>query len=626
MRLIICVLATALLAGCGASTPVYEAQRYTVEQFLDTESIRGSAFSPDESKLLFGSDRSGVYNAYAVAVTGGEAVALTESTTDNIFPVSFFPGDERMLYMADKGGNEIYHLYLRELDGAIRELTPGEENRAVFARWAHNDRSFFYQSNQRDPRFMDLYEVDVGTLQAELFFKNEGFNIGPLSRDKRYLALSKPITTSASQLFLYDAKQQQLRGLTPDNENTFYAPVDFSPDSKGLYLITDEGSEFRRLELLDLETGDSEKIYESDWDVSYGFLSHQGTYLLTATNVDARNQLRILNLETNEPLELPDLPDGDITFASFSKSEKKLRFSHNGSRSPSNLFVYDLETEKITKLTDALSAAIDPLDLVEGEVIRYPSYDGLEIPAILLKPHLKPGEKLPAIVEVHGGPGGQSRLGYAGVYQYLVNQGYVILRVNNRGSSGYGKTFYKMDDRKHGDVDLKDCVWAKKYLQSLDYVDPNRIGILGGSYGGYMVLAALAFEPDEFAVGVDLFGISNWLRTLQSTPAWWATFRKALFDELGDPETDQEYLRSISPLFHAEQISKPLIVLQGANDPRVLKVESDEIVEAVKKNGIPVEYVVFDDEGHGFTKKANRIRGYRAIREFLDKHLKAKEL
>ncbi|HEX7176609.1 MAG TPA: prolyl oligopeptidase family serine peptidase, partial [Pyrinomonadaceae bacterium] len=200
--------------------------------------------------------------------------------------------------------------------------------------------------------------------------------------------------------------------------------------------------------------------------------------------------------------------------------------------------------------------------------------------------------------------------------------GYVILGVNNRGSSGYGKTFFAADDGKHGREPLWDCIEAKKYLASLGYVDESKIGIIGGSYGGYMVLAALAFKPAEFAVGVDIFGVSNWVRTLQSIPPYWESFRKALYKEMGDPATDLENLRAISPLFHADKIRRPLIVLQGKNDPRVILPESDEIVEAVKKNNVPVEYVVFDNEGHGFTKKVNEIRANKAILEFLDKHLK----
>ncbi len=206
--------------------------------------------------------------------------------------------------------------------------------------------------------------------------------------------------------------------------------------------------------------------------------------------------------------------------------------------------------------------------------------------------------------------------------QYLVNHGYAVLGINNRGSSGYGQTYFTADDRKHGHEPLRDCVEAKAYLAAMPEIDPNRIGIIGGSYGGYMVLAALAFEPEVFAVGVDIFGVSNWLRTLESIPPYWEAERLALYQEIGDPVKDREMLKAISPVFHAEKIRRPLMVLQGQNDPRVIKPESDDIVAAVKKNGVPVEYIVFPDEGHGFTKKKNQIEGYSAILGFLDKHLK----
>jgi dipeptidyl aminopeptidase/acylaminoacyl peptidase len=300
-----------------------------------------------------------------------------------------------------------------------------------------------------------------------------------------------------------------------------------------------------------------------------------------------------------------------------------MAFYINGSRFPNNLFVYNFENQEYTQLTDTLNPEINPEDLIEAEVVRYQSFDGLEIPAIFYKPHnIKKGDKLPALVKVHGGPGGQARIRYNPTVQYLVNNGYVVIDVNNRGSSGYGKTFYKMDDKKHGEVDLDDCVEAKKFLIATGYVDEGKIGIMGGSYGGYMTLAALTFRPEAFALGVDLFGISNWIRTLESIPPWWEAQKEALYEELGDPENDRDLLRAKSPLFHSENIIKPLMVLQGANDPRVIQVESDEIVEAVRKNGVPVEYVLFEDEGHGFDNRANEIEAYKAILDFLDKHLK----
>ena len=259
-------------------------------------------------------------------------------------------------------------------------------------------------------------------------------------------------------------------------------------------------------------------------------------------------------------------------------------------------------------------------------VVRFSSYDGVTVPGVLYRPHqASPSAKVPALVLVHGGPGGQSSVGYSALTQALVNHGYAVFAINNRGSSGYGKTFFAMDDRKHGEADLGDVVASTRMLVETGYVDASRIGIIGGSYGGYMTLAALTLQPDAFKVGVDMFGISNWPRTLSSIPAWWGAFREALYAEMGDPETDSVRLRRISPLFHADRIKAPLMVLQGANDPRVLKVESDEIVAAVRRNGVPVEYVVFPDEGHGFIKKENEIAGYSQVITFLDKYLKGSD-
>jgi len=601
-----------------------EVKQYTIEQFMDTVSIFGSSFSPDEKHILFSSDETGIYNAYTVPVGGGEPTQITKSEDDTIYAISFLPKDNRILYMSDKGGNEIYHTYLREEDGTIKDLTPDEKARAVFYGWSFDEKSFFYGSNKRNPRFMDIYEMDIETFTPKMVHQNDaGYELGSISRDKRYFAFAKVITTSNSDMFLYDRNSGELKHLSPHEGDVVYNPQTFSPDSKSLYYLTDEGSEFAYLKRYDIETGQSEKIEEADWDIWYSYFSRHGKYRVVGINEDAQTVIKVYDTERNQLVRLPELPGGNITSVNISKSENIMTFYFNGSRSPNNLYVYNFETKKYTKLTDTMNPKIDALDLIDAQVIRYKSFDNLEIPAVYYKPqHIKPREKAPALVLVHGGPGGQARIGYRAVIQYLVNHGYVLIDVNNRGSSGYGKTFYKMDDKNHGEVDLDDCVEAKKFLISTGYVDENKIGIIGGSYGGYMVLAALTFRPEAFAVGVDLFGISNWVRTLQSIPPWWESFKEALYEEMGNPETDLDYLRRISPIFHYENISKPLMVLQGANDPRVLKVESDEIVEAVKKKGIPVEYVVFDDEGHGFAKKENRIKGYKAILEFLDKYLK----
>ncbi len=617
------VLVALALLGCQRSD-YREVKQYTIEQFYNTTSIFGSSFSPDEKTILFSSNKSGIYNAYTMPVAGGEATQLTDSTGNAVFALSFFPHDNRILYRSDQAGNEIWHLYVRDEDGTVQELTPGEKARAVFYGWSHDEKSFFYGSNQRDTRFMDVYEMEIEGFTSTMIYRNDaGYSLGDISNDKRYMAFVKAITTNNSEMYLYDRETKELEHLSPHEGDVNYSPEYFSTDSQSLYYLTDEGSEFTYLMSYNITSSEKEKVEEAEWDIVVASLSDNGKYRVVAINNDARTEIRVYDTTANQRVNLPRLPEGQISGLNISQSEKLMTFYLNGSTSPNNLFVYDFEAGQHRKLTDTMNAEIEPADLVDAQVIRYPSFDGVEIPAIYYRPHhVRKDGTAPALVWVHGGPGGQSRTGYNPIIQYLVNHGYVVLAVNNRGSSGYGKTFFKMDDLKHGEEDLADCVEAKKFLASTGYVDANKIGIIGGSYGGYMVLAALTFQPEEFALGVDLFGISNWVRTLKSIPPWWEAFREALYAELGNPETDEEYLRSISPLFHADQITKPLMVLQGANDPRVIKSESDDIVEAVRKNGVPVEYIVFEDEGHGFVKRENQIRGYKAILEFCDKYLK----
>ncbi|MFD2246872.1 prolyl oligopeptidase family serine peptidase [Pontibacter ruber] len=597
---------------------------YTIEEFMATTSIRGNAISPDNSKVLYSSNETGIYNAFEVPVQGGTPKQLTSSKDNSVFVISYFPEDERILYASDQGGNEITHLYVRNQDGTSRDLTPDAKAKSEFADWSHDKKSFFYISNKRDPKLFDLYEMDLKTLQPRLVFKNDqALDVSAISRDKRYIGLVKSITTNKSDMYLYDTKTKKLKQLSKGQGEVKYAPETFTPDGKKLYFLTDEGREYMAVKSYDLATGKTEEVEQADWDIMYTYFSRNGKYRVTGINNDARSEIKMYEVATGQPVQLPAMPAGDITGIRISDDESVMVFTVNSSKSPNNLFSYTFDNQQPKQLTNTMNPNIDQDDLVEGEVVRYKSFDGMEIPALLYKPKgIKEGEKRPAVLWIHGGPGGQTRLTYSPLMQYVINHGYVLLAVNNRGSSGYGKTFFAADDQKHGDADLKDCIEAKSFLASTGYVDENKIGIMGGSYGGYMVLAGLAFAPEEFAVGVDIFGVANWLRTLQSIPPWWESFRVALYKEMGNPKTDSAALYNKSPLFFAHQIKRPLIVLQGANDPRVLKVESDEIVAAVKKNNVPVEYVVFPDEGHGFVKKENEIKGYRAILTFLDTHLK----
>jgi dipeptidyl aminopeptidase/acylaminoacyl peptidase len=619
----------ALAVSCGspssekAPAPPKEITEYSIEQFYKNESVSGGSFSNDESRLIISSNESGIFNLYEIDIESGKKNQITFSDKESFFGIDEVPNSSNILYSADKGGNENNHIYLLDKDGNSTDLTPGDKVKTGFNGWSEDKKHMLYMSNKRDPRFFDMYKMDLSNWDSKMIYQNdEGLNIGDVSHNEKIYSISKSITTSENKLFLlFNETGEKIEIST---ESGTYNGSGFSKDDAFFFYTTDVGKEFTYLVKYEIATGESEVIFEDSWDVMYSYLSENETYRVIGVTEDGKTTLIILDNKTNEKVDFPAIADGDIKGVNIAESEKLMRLVVGSSKSSNDIYMYNFETKTLNRLTNTMSSELDADMLVSAQVVRYKSFDGLEIPAIYYKPLTASADnKTPALVWVHGGPGGQSRVGYFGLIQYLVNHGYAILAVNNRGSSGYGKTFNKMDDLNHGDKDLKDCIWGKKWLQEQDYIDADKIGIIGGSYGGYMTMAAMAFTPDEFKVGVNIFGVTNWLRTLKSIPPHWESFREALYKELGDPTTaDSTRLYAISPLFHAENIKSPVMVLQGANDPRVLQVESDEIVAAIKKNDVPVEYVLFPDEGHGFRKKENEIKGYGQILTFLDTYLK----
>lgn len=606
--------------------PIKEIKRYTIEQFLDNASIYARSFSHDEQRILVGNNSSGIYNAGQIDLATGELTALTNSTDESVWAQSFLPNDDRFLFVQDKGGDEIDHIYLREADGTSRELTPDEGAKAGFYGWADDKKTFFYGFNKRDERYMDVYEMDTENFESIILYKNEeGLDFSDISNDKRYIALEKTINRNDNDLMLFDRDSKEM--IKVNQTLSANSASGFSVDNASFYYLTDEGSEFQYLMRYDIASGEQEKVLEEAWDISYAYLSKTGKYRVVGINKDGKTQVKLFNAVSGAELDFPALPQGDVSSVRIADSEEQMIITAGSSQSSADLFLYNFKTKAVKQLTKTMSKEVDIDNLVAAEIVRYPSFDGLEIPAIYYKPKSATAEnKVPAIVFVHGGPGGQSRANFSALIQYLVNHDYAVLAVNNRGSSGYGKTFFGLDDQNHGENDLQDCIEGKNYLASLPYVDKDNIAIVGGSYGGFMVMRAMTHTPEEFKVGVNLFGVTNWLRTLKNIPPWWESFREALYLEMGDPNTEDSLrLYDISPVFHGDKVKHPVMVLQGATDPRVLQVESDEMVAAIKKNGVPVEYVLFDDEGHGFVKKENQIEGYGKMLEFLDSYLKVEK-
>jgi len=628
---IIGVFSVLIFNSCKKEEKNQEARipkQYAVEDFYDTKAIGAAGFNKDETKVLINSNVTGIANLYELNIADTTSVALTKSKTESNYAVDYLPGSSKFIFSSDKGGNENTHLYLMDrTDASVKDLTPWPNSANSFISWSLDKKNMYLSSNKRDVKYFDIIKLDTVSWKPSVLYKNEtGLTPSVISKTERYIALTKEITADKNELHIYDSKTKITKKISNDKEAS-WIPMAFEKNDSIFYYSTNDDSQFSYLVKYNLNTGKSEKIFEDKWDVNYMNLSENEKYHIIFINDDGKNKVILFDHKTGKKIDFPDLKDGDVQNVIISNSENKLLLTVGSSTSSPNLYVYDIPTKNLKQLTSTLSKKIDQNDLVKAEVVRFKSFDGKEIPAIYYKPlQASENNKVPALIWVHGGPGGQSRIGYSNSIQYLVNHGYAVLAVNNRGSSGYGKTFYKLDNKDHSNGDLNDCIWGKKWLAKQDYIDQNSIGIYGGSYGGCMVLGALAFHPDEFKVGVNLFGVANWIRTLKSIPPYWESFRVALYDELGDPNTsDSIRLKKISPLFNYQKINKPLLVFQGANDVRVLPVESDEIVAGVKKNGIPVEYVVYPDEGHGFQKKENQITTSKKTLAFLDKYLKAKK-
>ena len=435
-------------------------QQYSIETLMSNNRSSGGSFSKDASKLVYSSDKSGIFNIYEVNLENNIETQITDSKEESFFVRGYSPNTGEVIYSADKGGNENSHVYIIRNEESI-DLTPGENTRASFFGWTNDELGMYIQSNSRDPRFFDLYEINIKTLDSKMIFRNDaGYVINDISNNDDYLVLNINISNTEQKLFLYEIKNKQLSEIS--NQIANYSGQNFNKTDEKFFYTTNYDSEFYYLMSYNLSNGDRKVEYKTNWDVAFSYLSKNDSYRVIAVNEDAQNKLTIKKTNDESELNIVGTENMNINSVTFSDDEKMIRISAGSPNSPGDIYTYDLSTNKLNKITSNLNSDINPNDLVNAEVIRYKSFDGLEIPAILYKPHsAKKRNKVPALVWVHGGPGGQSRVGYRALIQYLVNHGYAILAVNNRGSSGYGKTFYSLDDQNHGEGDLQDCVWGK---------------------------------------------------------------------------------------------------------------------------------------------------------------------
>ena len=599
---------------------------YDLERYLNVRSAYGASVSASGT-LAFLLGTTGVSQVWTMDGPGVWPEQRTFSD-ESVGFVDFAPEREELVFGMDEGGNERVQLYRLDEDGRVTDLTAHHDAKHRWGGWRHDGEAFAFASNRRDDAVFDIYTQardDTGA-DAKLRYEGDGWlSVGGWSPDDSHLLVSEAHSSFDQDVFVLEVATGDLTHLTPHEGTVRYLSANWGPDGESVYLATDDGSDLLYLARLGLD-GDLEPVREDpQWNIDGVALDHHTGHIAYSTNVDGYNELTIGRLSdrtTIDEVPTPDLPGGLAGGVAWGPDAETFALSVTGRTVNTNVFVVETATGDAEQWTRASTAGIPRETFVEPEVVRFESFDGREIPALFSVPRdaadEEPAGDLPVVVDVHGGPESQRRPSFSGLTQYFLSRGYAVFEPNVRGSTGYGKAYTHLDDVERRMDAVKDLRAGVEWLHGQPAVDDDRIAAMGGSYGGFMVLAALTEYPDIWAAGVDIVGIANFVTFLENTGDWRRKLREA---EYGSLSTDREFLESISPLTNAHRIEAPLFVLHGANDPRVPVGEAEQIVEEVASHGVPVEKLVFEDEGHGVSKRENRIEAYSRIVAFLDDHV-----
>jgi dipeptidyl aminopeptidase/acylaminoacyl peptidase len=532
--------------------------------------------------------------------------------------------DGTILFIADRDGDEFHQLYRIPAGGGWPEqLTdlPQVQHTIAQGAWSPDGSMFAFSANARRPEDGEVFVWREGDAEPRYLW-GEGRYAFPasFSPDGTKLVTLEFRSNSDLSLFLVDVESGEATELTPHEGEVKFLPGPWKADGSGLFLLTDEGREFVGLAFHDLASGTREWIDTPDRDIDELTGSADGRVIAWLENDEGYGRLRIRELDTGRDLPEPKLPRG--TASGFGSG---LSLSRDGARAalawdqparPPEIYVVETATGEARPVTESRSAGLPALALRTPDLIRYPSFDGREIPAWLYRPD---GDEPAAFVlAIHGGPEAQEKPVYRPVYQYLASRGIGVLATNIRGSTGYGKTYQKLIHHDWGGADLEDWRHAAEWLKAQPFVDGGRLGVYGGSYGGFATLSCVTRLPEYWRAAVDIVGPSNLLTFVRAVPPQWVRF---MAEWVGDADTEADFLRERSPITYVDQVRAALLVIQGAKDPRVVKGESDQMVARLRELGRDVEYEVFEDECHGFTRYTNEIRGYRLTVDWLERHL-----
>lgn len=589
--------------------------RYSLSDFLEVRSAKGGRFTFDDSRVVYLSNQAGTDQLYCISVGGGEAAQLTDFQ-DPVSSFAISPAEDVLVFSKAQGGDENKQLFLLDLKTReITALTDKPEVRYDLGGWSRDGKLISFASNERNGTDFDVYILNKETRETLRIFDNGGrCEAGGFSPSGRYASVKVNHSNVNSDLYLCDLADNSNRCITAHEGDAVYGYPLWLPDESGLLLSSDNGREFIGLGKFSLDTMRFEYVLTPVWDIDGVSMDKGGRHLAVVLNEEGYNTVSFY-----EPTALKPR-----TYAVEKNQIAGIRFSNGGdlavctmgnSRTTSDLWIIDMADGSLRRLTRSLQK-VSPESLVEPELARFDSFDGLSVPAFVYKPaQINDGERLPVVINIHGGPEAQSQPGFGPLTQYFVQAGYVVVVPNVRGSSGYGKNYLSLDNVEKRLDSVKDIVALRDYLATLPYVDTRKIALMGGSYGGFMVLACLAFYPELWAAGIDIVGIANFVTFLENTAPYRRGIREA---EYGSLEKDRAFLESISPINSIDKIKAPLFVIHGANDPRVPLSEAEQVVSRLKELGREVELLVYSDEGHGLAKLKNRLDACPKIVGFLD--------
>ena len=610
------------------SKTVADLQSFSIEKLYMTRQVGGTTWSPDGKQIAFISNISGRNNLWLVPATGGWPMQLTISDQRQAQP-AWSPDGTWIAYISDHDGNEQWDVFLvSPKTGDVVNLTASPESGEEEPTWSPNGRQIAYISKPKTGSSFEIELMDVATRHVRHLTPNtpkELSNTHPIfSRDGRFLVYTQSHATgNDSSIFLLDLAGGQSTNLTPHEGEHNYDASDISPDGKTLLITSDAENGYYNVGLLDIATKKIEWLTNDKWQIAAGTFSPDGKSLTWTADVEGNTYIYSYDVAGRHAEQLP-LKLGVNTLGGnplpYSHDGSRLLYYHNGADAPNDAWVYDIARKESQQVTHSLVAGLRTADMVEPYLVHFPSRDGKwTISSLVYVPNnIQRNNKYPAIVYIHGGPAVQSVNSFNRFIQYIVNQGYVVIAPNYRGSTGYGKEFTEGNRGDPGGGDLRDNLDAAEWIKQSAFVDPKKLIVMGGSFGGYLTMMAVSKAPELWAAGVAIVPFVNWFTEIanedpilqQYDRAWW-----------GDPVEKKALYEDRSPINFVDQIKAPLLLLAGGNDPRCPKEEAQQVADAIKKRGGSVQLKIYENEGHGFSRVENQIEAYQKVSDFLKVHV-----